>query len=57
MCWEEPDGVMGSLGDLIVVSVREAIPKASVKKGDVMKAVIVRTQKRLSKGGWLPYKV
>jgi large subunit ribosomal protein L14 len=35
----------GSLGDLIVVSVREAIPKASVKKGDVMKAVIVRTRK------------
>ena len=35
----------GSLGDIIVVSVREAIPKASVKKGDVMKAVIVRTKK------------
>lgn len=34
-----------SLGDLIVVSVREAIPRASVKKGDVMKAVIVRTKK------------
>jgi large subunit ribosomal protein L14 len=33
------------LGDVIVVSVREAIPKASVKKGDVMKAVIVRTKK------------
>jgi large subunit ribosomal protein L14 len=35
----------GSLGDLIVVSVREAIPRASVKKGDVMKAVIVRIKK------------
>jgi large subunit ribosomal protein L14 len=35
----------GTLGDLIVVSVREAIPRASVKKGDVMKAVIVRTKK------------
>ncbi len=35
----------GSLGDLIVVSVREAIPRAAVKKGDVMKAVIVRTKK------------
>lgn len=34
-----------SLGDLIVVSVRDAIPRASVKKGDVMKAVIVRTKK------------
>ena len=37
----------GSLGDLIVVSVREAIPRAAVKKGDVMKAVIVRTKKGL----------
>ncbi|PJA79792.1 MAG: 50S ribosomal protein L14, partial [Nitrospirae bacterium CG_4_9_14_3_um_filter_51_5] len=35
----------GSLGDIIVVAVKEAIPKASVKKGDVMKAVIVRTKK------------
>ena len=34
-----------SLGDLIVVSVRDAIPRAAVKKGDVMKAVIVRTKK------------
>ncbi|MDA8160035.1 MAG: 50S ribosomal protein L14 [Desulfobacteraceae bacterium] len=31
------------VGDVIVVSVREAIPNAKVKKGDVMKAVIVRT--------------
>jgi large subunit ribosomal protein L14 len=31
-----------SLGDIIVVSVKEAIPNAKVKKGDVMKAVIVR---------------
>ncbi|NKB80657.1 MAG: 50S ribosomal protein L14 [Nitrospirales bacterium] len=35
----------GGLGDIIVVSVREAIPKASVKKGQVVKAVIVRTKK------------
>ena len=34
-----------SLGDIIVVSVKEAIPSAKVKKGDVMKAVIVRTAK------------
>ena len=34
-----------SLGDIIVVSVKEAIPNAKVKKGDVMKAVIVRTAK------------
>ena len=35
----------GGLGDIVVVSVREAIPKASVKKGDVVKAVLVRTSK------------
>ncbi len=35
----------GSLGDIIVVSVRESIPKAAVKKGDVVRAVIVRTKK------------
>jgi large subunit ribosomal protein L14 len=32
-----------SVGDIIVVSVKEAIPRARVKKGDVMKAVVVRT--------------
>jgi large subunit ribosomal protein L14 len=37
----------GGLGDIVVVSVRESIPKASVKKGDVVKAVIVRTKKSL----------
>ena len=31
------------IGDVIVVTVKEAIPHAKVKKGDVMKAVIVRT--------------
>ncbi len=35
----------GGIGDIIVVSVREAIPKAAVKKGQVVKAVIVRTKK------------
>ncbi len=34
-----------SVGDIIVVSVKEAIPRGRVKKGDVMKAVIVRTAK------------
>jgi large subunit ribosomal protein L14 len=33
------------LGDLIVVSVKQAIPGAEVKKGDVSKAVVVRTKK------------
>ena len=34
-----------SLGDVIVVSIKEAIPRGRVKKGDVMKAVVVRTAK------------
>ena len=33
------------VGDIIVVSVKEAIPRGRVKKGDVMKAVIVRVAK------------
>ena len=36
-----------SLGDVIVVSVKEAIPNSKVKKGDVKKAVIVRTRKEV----------
>jgi large subunit ribosomal protein L14 len=36
-----------SIGDVIVVSVKEAIPKAKVKKGDVKRAVIVRTRKEV----------
>ena len=36
-----------SIGDVIVVSIREAIPQAKVKKGDVAKAVIVRTKKEI----------
>jgi large subunit ribosomal protein L14 len=34
-----------SIGDTIVVSVKEAIPRGRVKKGQVMKAVVVRTAK------------
>jgi large subunit ribosomal protein L14 len=34
-----------SVGDVIVVSVKEAIPRGRVKKGDVIKAVVVRTAK------------
>jgi large subunit ribosomal protein L14 len=36
-----------SLGDVIIVSVKEAIPHSKVKKGDVMRAVIVRTVKEV----------
>jgi len=38
-----------SIGDIIIVSVREAIPGAKVKKGEVARAVIVRTQKELQR--------
>ncbi|MEQ9259595.1 MAG: 50S ribosomal protein L14 [Roseovarius sp.] len=36
-----------SVGDVIVVSVKEAIPRGRVKKGDVRKAVVVRTAKEI----------
>ncbi len=36
-----------SVGDVIVVSVRESLPNSKVKKGDVLKAVIVRTAKEI----------
>ncbi len=38
-----------SIGDVIVVSIKEAIPNAKVKKGDVAKAVIVRTKKEIAR--------
>ena len=38
-----------SIVDVIVVSIKEAIPNAKVKKGDVAKAVIVRTKKEVSR--------
>ncbi|HJN74961.1 MAG TPA: 50S ribosomal protein L14 [Myxococcota bacterium] len=36
-----------SIGDVVVVSVREATPNGKVKKGEVAKAVIVRTKKEI----------
>ena len=36
-----------SVGDIIVVTVKEAIPNAKVKKGEVLKAVVVRTKKEI----------
>lgn len=36
-----------SIGDVIVVSIKDAMPKGKVKKGDVCRAVIVRTKKAL----------
>lgn len=40
---------VASIGDIIIVAVKEAIPHAKVKKGDVMKAVIVRTAKEIKR--------
>jgi large subunit ribosomal protein L14 len=40
------------VGDIIVVSVKEAIPRGRVKKGDVMKAVVVRTAKDIRASRW-----
>jgi large subunit ribosomal protein L14 len=39
----------GSVGDIIVVAVKEAIPRGKVKKGDVHHAVIVRTAKEINR--------
>jgi large subunit ribosomal protein L14 len=38
-----------SVGDVIVVSVKEALPNSKVKKGDIHRAVIVRTAKELGR--------
>ena len=38
---------VASVGDVIVVSVKDAIPRGRVKKGDVHRAVIVRTAKEI----------
>lgn len=45
------------IGDIIVCSVKESMPKATVKKGDVVKAVIVRTTKaiRRADGSYLRF--
>lgn len=46
-----------NVGDVIVCSVREAEPDSSVKKGEVVKAVIVRTRRyiRRQDGSWLRF--
>ncbi|MFN3534672.1 MAG: 50S ribosomal protein L14, partial [Desulfatiglandales bacterium] len=38
-----------TVGDIIVVSVKDAVPNSKVKKGDVAKAVIVRTTKEVKR--------
>ena len=46
-----------SLGDEIVVSIREALPNAKVKKGDIAKAVLVRTKRavRRADGSYISF--
>ena len=39
----------GNIGDIIIASVKSATPGGAVKKGDVVKAVIVRTNKGISR--------
>ena len=48
-----------SLGDIIVVSVKEAMPTSKVKKGEVAKAVVVRTKKevRRADGSYIKFDV
>ena len=38
-----------SVGDVIVVSIKDAVPNARVKKGDVRRAVVVRTRKEIGR--------
>lgn len=40
---------VASIGDIIVVSIKDALPNAKVKKGDVAKAVVVRTVQKLKR--------
>ena len=46
-----------SLGDVIVIAVKEALPNSKVKEGDVMKAVVVRTVKEVRRpdGSYLKF--
>ena len=38
-----------SIGDIIIVSIKDAIPRAKVKKGEIFKAVVVRTKKNFGR--------
>ncbi|MEE8302275.1 MAG: 50S ribosomal protein L14 [Candidatus Tectomicrobia bacterium] len=49
-CFHIPGGTRrryASVGDIVVVSVKEAVPNSAVKKGDVRRAVVVRTKKEI----------
>lgn len=44
-----PGRKYGTVGDIIVATVKEALPNSKVKKGDVVRAVIVRTKKEVQR--------
>ncbi len=44
-----PGRKYGTVGDIIVATVKDALPNSKVKKGDVVKAVIVRTKKEVQR--------
>jgi len=48
-----------SIGDIIVVSIKEALPNSRVKKGDVRRAVVVRTRKEIRRadGSYIKFDV
>ncbi|MGB0647356.1 MAG: 50S ribosomal protein L14 [Bradymonadia bacterium] len=48
-----------SVGDVIVVAVKEALPQSRVKKGDVKRAVVVRTRKEIKRadGSYIKFDV
>ena len=48
-----------SIGDIIVVAVKEALPNSRVKKGDVRRAVVVRTKKEIKRpdGSYIKFDV
>ncbi len=48
-----------SIGDIIVVAVKEALPNSRVKKGDVRRAVVVRTRKEIKRpdGSYIKFDV
>lgn len=48
-----------SIGDIIIVSIKEALPNSRVKKGDVKRAVVVRTKKEIRRtdGSYIKFDV
>ena len=46
-----------SVGDVVVAAVKKSIPEGVVKKGDVVKGVVVRTKKKRTKGRWFIFAI